>query len=103
MIGCGQDHNESAWRERLPEIYRFLLDVREDPNPLLPRELTATGSSSQVGFPVYGGTTYAVERSGALTNGWSTITNWPREARPWAERTVSLPTTTSGFYRVRGE
>ena len=102
-IGCGQDHNESAWRERLPEIYRFLLDVREESNPLLPQELTATGSIGQVMFPVYGGTTYAVERSGALTNGWSAITNWPRESKPWDERTVDLPTDSTGFFRVKGE
>ncbi len=103
MIGCGHDHNEAAWAARLPYVYRFLLDVREEPNPLLPQEISSTGTIGQISFPTYAGTAYSMERSGALTNGWSATTNWPRETKPWAERTVNLPTTTGGFYRVKGE
>ena len=103
MIGCGHDHNEYWWSERLPFIYQFLLDVREEPNPLLGLSVSATGSVGQVTFPVYGGTAYSVERSAALTNGWSAITNWPRESKPWDERTVDLPTDSTGFFRVKGE
>lgn len=103
-IGCGASHNEAAWAARLPEIYRFLLDVREEPNPLLSQVIaSASDSEGQVTFPVYGGTAYSIERSGALTNGWGTLTNWPRESKPWAERTVNLPTNEGGFYRVKGE
>ena len=103
MIGCGHDHNEAAWAARLPYVYRFLLDVREEPNPLLPQDISTTGTVGQISFPAYGGTAYSVERSGSLTNGWSATTNWPRETKPWAVRTVTLPTTTGGFYRVKGE
>ncbi len=103
MIGCGHDHNEMAWSMRLPHVYRFLLDVREEANPLLPQGMTATGAVGQISFPAYGGTAYSLERSGALTNGWNATTNWPRENRPWVQRTVDLPTSTSGFYRVKGQ
>lgn len=103
MIGCGADHNEAAWAARLPYIYRFLLDVREEPNAQLSLTMTATGAVGQVTFPVYGGTAYSLELSGALTNGWSALTNWPRESKPWAERTVALPTNASGYFRVKGE
>ena len=104
MIGCGHDHNEYWWSLRLPLIYRFLLDVREEPNPLLPPGVLAAGAvAGQVTFPVYGGTAYSLERATALTNGWSAATNWPRESKPWAERTAGLPTNGGGFYRVKGE
>ena len=33
-IGCGQGHNETAWRTRLPTAFRFLLDARDEPNRL---------------------------------------------------------------------
>lgn len=103
MIGCGHDHNEPAWAARLPYVYRYLLDIREEPNPLLSQEISATGAVGQISFPAYAGTSYSLERSGALTNGWSSTTNWPRETRPWVERTVNLPASTDGFFRVKGQ
>lgn len=105
MIGCGQDHNEVAWAARLSYIYRFLLDVREEPNSLLPLSLVSTVSVGQVTFPVYGGTAYSIERAAALTNnGWSPVTNWARETKPWSKRTVNVGALgTDGFFRVKGE
>ena len=103
MIGCGHDHNEAAWAARLPEIYRFLLDVREEPNPLLPLTLSAAGTIGQATFPVYRGTAYAVERSSELSSGWTALTNWSREVKPWNTRAVILPTDSNGFFRVKGD
>ena len=105
MIGCGHDHNEAAWSERLPHVFRFLLDVREEPNGLLPHAIAASGSAGNVSFPVYGGTSYAVEHADSLTNGWGTeVTNWARESQPWSNRTVDLDALgTGGFFRVRGD
>ncbi len=100
MIGCGQDHNEAAWASRLPFIYRFLLDVREEPNELLPEALTP-GAEGGWTFPVYDGTAYSIERSGTLKDGWTAVTNWARETEPWGRRTW-VPGS-NGFYRVRGE
>ena len=101
MVGCGHDHNEGAWAARLPYVYRFLLDVREEPNDRLSQTIElADGALS---FPVYEGTAYALEQADSLTNGWSGITNWTREIRPWTQRTVSLPAGPGGFFRVRGE
>ena len=104
MIGWNDDHNEAAWCRRLPYVYRFLLDVREEPNPLLAPEMAATGSAGQVTFPVFAGTAYALERSDALTNGWTAATNWARETRPWGRRTVDVESLGGeGFFRVRGQ
>jgi len=105
MIGCGHDHNEAAWAARLPYVYRFLLDVREEPNPLLAPAMAPTGSFGQVTFPVYAGTAYAVERTASLTSdGWDAVTNWSRETKPWSRRTVNLEALgTGGYFRVKGE
>jgi predicted alpha/beta superfamily hydrolase len=102
MIGCGQDHNEAAWASRLPEIYRFLLDVREELNGLLPLAIKVSGPVGEVKFPVYKGTAYAIESTGVPTNSWGPFTNWARETKPWSERTAVLPTNITGYYRVKG-
>ncbi|HRT04163.1 MAG TPA: alpha/beta hydrolase-fold protein [Kiritimatiellia bacterium] len=105
MIGCGHDHNEWAWSQRLPRVYRFLLDVREEPNPLVAPELEAAGAGGEISFPVFEGTAYAVEWTDNLTNGWTAATNWARETRPWSNRTVNLPALkpAGGYFRVRGD
>jgi len=107
-IGCGAEHNEAAWASRLPYIYRFLLDVREEANGLLPQEVTLfkTGTLMQVSFPAYDGTTYAIEKKPLpLAAGeWSPVTNWARESTPWTQRTVHVTATNEVlFYRVKGE
>ena len=105
MIGCGHDHNEWAWSQRLPYAYRFLLDVREEPNPLQTPEMSVAAAAGQISFPVLAGTAYAVEWTDDLTNGWTAATNWARETRPWSNRTVNLPALqpAGGYFRVRGE
>ena len=105
MIGCGHDHNEWAWSQRLPHVYRFLLDVREEPNPLLAPALETAVSAGDVAFPVLEGTAYSVEWTDSLTNGWAAATNWARETRPWSTRTVDLPALKpgGGFFRIRGD
>ena len=101
MIGCGHDHNEAAWAARLPVAFRFLLDVREEPNALLPLRLDLAGG--QLKFPAFRGTAYSLEQSAGLTDGWDPATNWARETRPWTNRTADLPTNATGFFRVKGE
>lgn len=105
MIGCGHDHNEWAWSQRLPHVYRFLLDVREEPNPLLVPELEAAVANGEIAFQVFAGTAYAVEWTDSVTNGWTAATNWARETRPWSNRTVNLPALkpAGGYFRVRGD
>ena len=105
MLGGSHDHNEWAWSQRLPHAFRFLLDVREEPNPLLAHELAGAGAAHLISFPVYEGTAYSIEWTDRLTNGWTAATNWPRETRPWSNRTVNLPglEPAGGFFRVRGE
>ncbi|MGD9781357.1 MAG: alpha/beta hydrolase-fold protein [Kiritimatiellia bacterium] len=105
MIGSGDNHDEAAWSRRLPYAYRFLLDVREEPNPLLAPELVAAVSAGEIAFPVFEGTAYAVEWTDDLTTGWTAATNWARETRPWSTRTVDLPALkpAGGYFRVRGD
>jgi len=105
MIGYGHDHNERAWSQRLPHVFRFLLDVREEPNPLQTTEMSGAGAANQISFPVFEGTAYGVEWTDDLTNGWTAATNWARESRPWSTRTVDLPALkpAGGYFRVRGE
>jgi len=107
-IGCGAEHNEAAWAARLPFVYRFLLDVREEPNALLSQELTLakTGAVMQVSFPAYEGTTYTIEeKTMPLAGGaWTPVTNWDRESIPWTQRTVHVTATNKVlFYRVKGK
>ena len=105
MIGCGHDHNEWAWSQRLPYVYRFLLDLREEPNPLQTTEISVAAAAGQISFPVLEGAAYAVEWTDSLTNGWTAATNWARETRPWSNRTVNLPALkpAGGYFRVRGQ
>ena len=104
MIGYGHNHNEAAWAARLPYVYRFLLDVREEVNPLLAHELSSAGTATQLTFPVFEGAVYSIEQTDALTNGWTAVTNWARETQPWGHRTVDLESLdTGGFFRVKGQ
>ena len=105
MIGYGDNHDEVAWSRRLPYVYRFLLDVREEPNPLLAPELAAAPASGDLAFSVFVGTAYAVEWTDDLTNGWTAATNWARETQPWSRRSVDLPALkpAGGYFRVRGD
>ena len=65
-----------AWAARLPHVYRFLLDVREEPNPLRTPELEPTLAAGEMAFPVFAGTAYAVERAATLTNAWLAVSCW---------------------------
>ncbi|MGD9613648.1 MAG: alpha/beta hydrolase-fold protein [Kiritimatiellia bacterium] len=103
-IGCGLDHNEAAWAARLPYVYRFLLDVREEPNPLRTPELESVAAAGEMAFPVFAGTAYSVERAATLTNAWLAVTNWARETQPWGRRTVDVEALAGdGFFRVKGQ
>ena len=102
-IGCGHDHNEAAWAARLPFVYRFLLDVRNEPNELLRRNMTLL--SHELSFPAYRGAAYSVEQVPSMgSTNWTALTNWARETAPWTQRTVRLPVAAdAGFFRVKGE
>ena len=103
MIGCGHDHNESAWAARLPQVYRFLLDARDELNAGLPLALAPAGAAGQFSMPAYRGVSYSLQRTASPTGAWSNLTNWSRGTEPWSNRNFQLPADTSGYYRVRGE
>jgi hypothetical protein len=34
VVGVGQQHNESAWQARFPQLLRFLFPIEDEPNTL---------------------------------------------------------------------
>ena len=35
ITGCGDAHNETAWKRRLPEFYHYVLNIWDEPNARL--------------------------------------------------------------------
>jgi len=106
-IGMGDvdgQHNETAWARRLWRVYDFLLDVRDEANPLLPLEISQDEDGALV-FPAYGGTLYNVRRTDDICNPENAETHWQAESRtekPWGT-TNRVEATEAGFYWVEGE
>ena len=97
--GCGAVHNELAWRERVPWALAFLLDVREEPSPLLaeverPRLDVLDGG--RVEATRLRGHAIRFERSESVANG----SLWRAENTSGVER---LPWGTAGFTNSAGE
>jgi len=96
-------HNEPAWNARLWRVFDFLLDIRDEGNPLLPCELTLANDGT-VSFPAYGGTTYSIKRTDDLVNP-APETVWQADGRtekPWGT-TNSVALDGEGFYWLEGE
>ena len=73
--GCGDAHNEAAWKRRLPVIYRYLLNVWDEPNALAQREWPSRVNLVQLdsvsgrvlrSYPTLFGFSYSLERSGTM-------------------------------------
>ena len=105
--GWEGEHKEPAWAARSPDILRFLLPVTDEPNPLLPLELSLDGASIRV--PLYPGLTNTLLRVPALSAGVDPRTD-PAAApadstlpvttdHPWAAP-LHTPSTT-GFFFLR--
>lgn len=81
-------HNEYAWAARSADILDFLLPVTDEPNPLLPLELSLDGSSIVV--PLFPHQTNTLLRVPALSAGVD-----PRTAPAAAPADSTLPVTTT--------
>ena len=87
----------------MPQVYRFLLDARDELNAGLPLVLAPAGAAGQFTIPAYRGVGYSLQRAASPTSAWNSLTNWSRGTEPWSNRNIQLPADTSGYYRVRGE
>jgi predicted alpha/beta superfamily hydrolase len=97
VAGCGQAHNEAAWRARLPGVLDYLLPAREDPPELAQRDypprvsitvLDLPGHSITLGYNTLFGFTYGLSRSSNLVS-WSSVSTTAPETFPWSIRTVT--------------
>jgi len=92
VMGCGHDHNEQAWHQRLTPAFRFLLNVLDEPN-LLAQEilpLEVTGTTAVVGgvftqsLDSLRGFAYRLERAASPTGTWSGVVTSAVESMPWS-------------------
>ena len=111
VTGCGDQHNEAAWKKRLPVIFRFLLNPWDEPNSLAQREhppkLTFTEWNAatnhvNVGFPSLFGFSYELEQSSDLAS-WSNVTATGVETLPWgnAQLNFTMPAAPQKYWRLR--
>ena len=102
--GWEGEHNEPAWAARLADVYDFLLDVRDEANPLLlrPQEIGLDGMTLQI--PAYPGFTYSVKCADSVMDirksPASTVLTTNIVDRPWG--IIPCPVTDAGFYWVEG-
>lgn len=107
--GCGHVHNEPAWRDRLPDAFRFLLDARDEPNLVSLRDeeptLSATNPAAGITFSTLEHFQHAIERASdqALVSGfWTPTGESIVETNPWSSRVTTNVTgpATSSVLRV---
>jgi len=106
-IGCGHFHNEVAWRSRLPEAFRFLLPVGDDPNRIAQQEWPPVIAWTDAGLstPTHRQFRYVVERTSGPGQPWTPDSAVYYEIKPWEVRTLTptSPVTTMTWFRVRSE
>ena len=112
VAGCGQQHNETAWSARLPEIFDFLLPAIEGPDELAQRDYPPTFGVTAVdlanvnaSFNYTGllGFTYTLQRSSDLVT-WTAISTTRPETLPWSNRSLidsSFVPVAKNFWRLR--
>lgn len=112
VAGVGDQHNEAAWKRRLPGAFRFLLDVRDEPNLLAqqtwPPRVAHDATFSALSCPSLRHFSYHLD---AITNGslagagWQDAQASARETNPWSTVTFALPGlpagANTGFFRVQ--
>ena len=102
-VGCGHVHNEVAWRTRLPEAFRFLLHVRDEPNRIalqeFPPEISAPPDMQSLPIQTQYRFTYQIETT---TNGVWLPTGAPLlETNTWDQRVLSLTNPPTAFQWLR--
>ena len=110
ITGCGDGHNEAAWKRRLPEFYHYVLNIWDEPNAIAQREfpsrvsllaLDSVSGRATLRFPSLFGFRYDIERSPTLKS-WENATSISAEPLPWSVRSLELPASgSSQFWRLK--
>lgn len=104
-IGCGHQHNETAWRARLPEALTFLLDVRDEPAPLLLDQQRPVLSGSPTGVltvPTLRHHAYRLEStSNLVAPAWTALSTSAVERLPWGQTSLTSPPPSAGAVLLR--
>ena len=99
-IGCSHAHNEYAWRTRLPDAFRFLLNVRDDPNAIalaiFPTDLRSVSLAGPGAFPSLQQGSYQLQVCHSLSQqNWTNDGSAVLETRPWGTLAVTSTVTTN--------
>lgn len=94
-VGCGAGHNELAWRARVPGALAFLLDVREEPSPVLaglhPPSLEGV-PNGVVQAPALRRHAYRLETTSNLAQpAWQPVATSAVEQLPWGRVSFTNP------------
>ena len=107
-IGCGHAHNEYAWRTRLPDAFRYLFNVRDEPNILAlhtwPPRLSGVSALGPGTFPTLQNFTYQLQSSGTIESAWTNTGTARWESKPWSAMTLTdAPAPDRLFWRVAAQ
>lgn len=115
LVGVGQEHNEAAWASRLPHAFRYLYDIRREPNAITVAafpptlHIPATGTSNSLrnvnlSAPTLGGVVYQLQRTDDLAaSGWTNVATFT-PGTPWGHwnHTNQVPASSPQyFYRLQ--
>jgi hypothetical protein len=90
IIGCGHNHSEAAWSNRISHVFRYLLDPWREPNLLAESEYPAqlawtTPLPVSVAHRALGGFRYRLEASTNLAaHAWFPMQTSGVHAVPWS-------------------
>jgi len=115
LVGVGQGHNEAAWASRLPYAFRYLYDIRREPNAIAVAtfpptlDIPATGISNSfrnvdLSAPILGGVSYQLQRTADLAAGGWTNAGTLSPGALWGRwnHTDQVPADSPQyFYRLR--
>ena len=108
MVGAGDQHNEAAWKRRLPGLLRFLLPVTDGPNALLlahhgvpSTRLVWQSDTATVQIPAWRGFRYELRSKNTLDDiSWTPATEFLARD-PWSIlHFTNNPSGDRKFYRV---
>ena len=106
LIGCGHGHHGSAWRARIPDVFKFLMPTEQEPQYLAvaeyPPVLNLEQSLEKLMWGALRGFDYTVQVSDDLMSGmWIDVYTGRVDAVAWDEIDMSpYVGATNAFYRI---
>ncbi|MCZ7591483.1 MAG: hypothetical protein M5U15_04710 [Kiritimatiellae bacterium] len=114
VIGCGQNHNEAAWSNRLPRAMRFLLSLQDEPNwlaqeeypPILAVNVDEENFPTSIVHRALANFSYHLEETtNIFDEAWTLVATSPAKPLPWSHLVWALtnpaPTEATGFLRIK--